>query len=1125
MGCGGNAQRDAQLYSVPELPPHYVYRVEAAGVTDALITGPLRIVGLHGMGGTGKSVVAAAVGRDERVRLNFSDGIIWVTVGQQPDELTIRSRQAYVAEALGDPPRDFGDYEQGRARLSALLQNKRCLLILDDIWRAKDIDAFGAPGPGCRILITTRDRALITNVGATELDVDIMTDDQALALLAGWVGQPAQVLPCLAVDVMEECGKLPLALAIVGAMARGKPNRWDNILHKLRNQDLAKIGRDFPNYPYPNLFRAIQVSVEALEPESLIERYLDLAVFNRDARIPEATICTYWASDGLDKFEVQDIIDTLIDRSLLTRTADNRVTLHDLLFDYVHASTKDARALHKRLLEAYRRICPARWSDAPNDGYFFENLVYHVSEAQEWVELDATLGNIHFIEGKCTAGLTYDLVRDYMRAEHACGVLSPLLKTFASFVRRESHNLSRLPALAFQLAANEPAESPVHQHAMQLWTSGQETRVWIRQFSGFPSRDAFALTYSGHKSAGQGGGGSSNWITCCRISPDEHCVASCDYDGRVHIWDASTGELNNGFAVLHRPATSCSWSPDSRRLAVACRDVVEVWDALEGRLVLLLQGHSSGDIETCAWSPDGLKIASGGGSYLSNFEVIIWNAATGKITATLSGHSREIACCVFSHDGSRLLSCSSGFLEDNDLILWDVDTAKEIVRRTATRRTFTSCIFLPGNDHVAFTEMESSLAGYLVVANVDFAQEQFRAPVRSPEAIAHNPQTRTIAVASRDQNLYLFDDRDGTVMAILQGHGSWVETCDFAVRSGVIASGSRDCTVRIWPANGKAGAQPADRKAHRMSVTCGAFSNIGSELVTGSDSDEHHEPCGSVALWNAITGELVRILAEQENTIQQCRFLPGDRSVLASTDGGYWATPKLLLLNPQDGAAEILEEEFVSSWSLDEAAGLLCKLHWGEGEVLKTDSWQVFETFSGAGPCLFDARHGLVITGRQLPTGDVDDVVLAIRLGEGMRILQPNFRTSLSKLTWSDDRRFVLAFSKGELNQRVENEVACWDADNGFRNILHLHSNDYRVASFRGNSLALSAGYDLLVFDLPEGRFIGSCVGHEFFITGCAAIAKHPWFVTGSLDMTVRLWDLTTRCCLALVPLRGDVLS
>src|SRR5207253_1069291 len=114
--------------------------------------------------------------------------------------------------------------------------------------------------------------------------------------------QAADALPSAARTVARECGNLPLALAMIGAMVGSDPSRWENVLHKLRNADLEKIRQAFPDYPYPNLMKAIDVSVEALDA-SLRQRYLDCAAFPEDTLVPEVVFETFWATLGLTKYD------------------------------------------------------------------------------------------------------------------------------------------------------------------------------------------------------------------------------------------------------------------------------------------------------------------------------------------------------------------------------------------------------------------------------------------------------------------------------------------------------------------------------------------------------------------------------------------------------------------------------------------------------------------------------------------------------------------------------------------------------------------------------------------------------------------------------------------------------
>jgi len=93
------------------------------------VYGKSRRLGVQGMGGIGKTVLATALAQDEEVRKAFPDGVFWVTFGQTPQILTW---QSYLAQALGDTRAAFTEIGLAKARLRELFAHKACLLILDD---------------------------------------------------------------------------------------------------------------------------------------------------------------------------------------------------------------------------------------------------------------------------------------------------------------------------------------------------------------------------------------------------------------------------------------------------------------------------------------------------------------------------------------------------------------------------------------------------------------------------------------------------------------------------------------------------------------------------------------------------------------------------------------------------------------------------------------------------------------------------------------------------------------------------------------------------------------------------------------------------------------------------------
>ena len=101
---------------------------------------PLAITtALQGAGGFGKTTLAAAICHDDDVITAFDDGILWATLGERPNvqqELT----RLYAA-LTGERPA-FVDAEDAAIELAARLEDKNCLIVIDDVWDPNDAKPF-----------------------------------------------------------------------------------------------------------------------------------------------------------------------------------------------------------------------------------------------------------------------------------------------------------------------------------------------------------------------------------------------------------------------------------------------------------------------------------------------------------------------------------------------------------------------------------------------------------------------------------------------------------------------------------------------------------------------------------------------------------------------------------------------------------------------------------------------------------------------------------------------------------------------------------------------------------------------------------------------------------------------
>ncbi len=470
------------LHAVPDLPAHFLDRSELmARVRDALLvdlqTPDVRAVGrahvgVQGMGGIGKSALAGALARDRIVRQAYPDGVFWVCCGPRMTQDDILHRQRELVRMLGGPD-DFVSVREGLARLGARLAGRAALLVLDDVWTAGDVAAFDAPGPRCRMLITTRDAGVLHTFRGETIPVSLFREEDAMRLLADAVGRLPAELPPECVEVARACGCLPLALALCGGMARkqGGDFRW--VLERLRRAELDKIAdRQSIEETHRNLWRAMQAGVEIL-PEAEQARFRELSVFDPQRPVPAAAASTLWAhAAALTAADTEDLLTGLAERALVQRDAPNPssgprpFTLHPLLYEYARRTAGEPRALHGRLVEAYRRRGGGTWAALTDDGYVRAFLPLHLVAAEAWDDLLCVLDTPFF----CCLRRWVEQGETSMGVECLAPLVDHLLMT--------GRECSRAAALACQLARMHTQRGELSESDRRLRQALAHTSWW-----------------------------------------------------------------------------------------------------------------------------------------------------------------------------------------------------------------------------------------------------------------------------------------------------------------------------------------------------------------------------------------------------------------------------------------------------------------------------------------------------------------------------------------------------------------------------------------------------------------------------------------------------------------------
>lgn len=235
-GPTGSAGPAASTAAAPRLlppdPPRFVGRdTELDQIRRRLhdLTDRSEIIVITGPPGVGKTSVAVRVAH--AVADRFPDGQLYVDLrGFAPNGSAVHPGEVIrgFLDALGVPRQRLPTTEVAQAGLyRATLADRRMLVVLDNARDAEQVRPLLVGSPGSAVLVTSRNQLadLVAVEGAHPLGLGLPSVPQARRLLARRLGEDRVAGEAGAVaDIIDRCGRLPLALAIVAARAATRPH-------------------------------------------------------------------------------------------------------------------------------------------------------------------------------------------------------------------------------------------------------------------------------------------------------------------------------------------------------------------------------------------------------------------------------------------------------------------------------------------------------------------------------------------------------------------------------------------------------------------------------------------------------------------------------------------------------------------------------------------------------------------------------------------------------------------------------------------------------------------------------------------------------------------------------------
>ncbi|KAL5721847.1 mitogen-activated protein kinase kinase [Ranunculus cassubicifolius] len=305
----------------------------------------VKIMGIYGMGGVGKTTLLKKLNNAYSKEADKFDVVIWAVVSK---EFSIGNVQKEIGRRLGFDQKEEEDETEKAERIFNALRKKKFVVMLDDLWEPLDLEAIGIPHTNhnnSKIIITTRSEDVC---GRMECDrkvkVPVLDWGQSWILFQSKVGQEAlrshPEIPNLAQQVARECCGLPLALiTIARAMTTKKtPPEWKHAINILK-----KYASEFSGME-DKVLATLKFSYDNLENDTARHCFLYFSLYPEDSNIGIGEIIYHWIGEGfLDDLEDMDdaidhghaIIGSLKAACLLETgyNEESEVKMHDVVRD------------------------------------------------------------------------------------------------------------------------------------------------------------------------------------------------------------------------------------------------------------------------------------------------------------------------------------------------------------------------------------------------------------------------------------------------------------------------------------------------------------------------------------------------------------------------------------------------------------------------------------------------------------------------------------------------------------------------------------------------------------------------------------------------------------------------
>lgn len=946
-------------------------------------------------------------------------------------------------------------------------------------------------------------------------------------------------------------GIKPMGSADIRAMIIEKigPLRRNNILigdiendsGKIENPFIEKVKKNSEGLPIyvkyvigdilNNKFRALDVGEDL--PPSLDEYYEKLLNDHKISDLnfvltPLACILAI-AKEPLSKDELLMILnygkvltdrtgDQILDQALSRlgpmirsvkkqKLIDGFMLYHLTLKRHLFQSDQISGAIELAYKNIHEMICDKTLWKGKAASYLLRWGIKHLIESPKMDEVERLLTDLDFIEAKCEAGMTHELVNDYQEAlskmidknqsnnimtdEQVINEIFRIKKNpnifdkinvYSQFVNSQAHNFVK-----FSQQKGFIAQQAYNYSDCEIFLKAAKIKISeIQSFSlgllkpdclpRFNPKPALLRTLEGHKAC----------VNSVSITHDGKTAVSAAYNilskksgllpkaddvnKILLIWDVDSGKCIQELKGHENWISSTAITPDGK-IAISGSDdhTVRIWNVESGVCEQILKGHED-KVNCVSITPDGKMAISGSDDHT----VRIWNIESGECLWIFKDHENIINCVSITPDAKTAISGS----DDQTIRIWNIESGICVQTLHGHESSILSIAITPDAETLI-----SACYNALRIWKVKdgSCRQNFQENCWLAVSIALTPDGKYFVLGSSDESIQIWDTESGKCLKTIETNSDFICSVAITPDCNTVITGSLDNIVRIWNILSGINFQ---HKGHKKSVNSLAITPDGKTAISGSDDQ-------TIRIWDTESGNCLNELKEQKNNVHSIAITPDGKIAIS---GGSDKTVRIWNIISGKCLQELKGHEYeIQSVAITSDSKIAVS---GDGEYVFKDNYICY-------------------------TNDNCLRIWEIETGNCIKKIKGHKNIITSVCITPDNKHIVSASRDGD--------IKIWSIRSGklIKKIIAHRDFIQSVTVTPDCKTLLSGSSDKTIkaWDINTGKFLSEFNGHTDIINSVGITPDGKYLISSSEDKTIKAWNIRSGICLLTIALQSPANS